>query len=60
MRITVVITDRITWWERCEWIKHNCPKSEDWTNWDLWQIGQDDIIFNMPEEEAIIYKLMWG
>jgi hypothetical protein len=60
MRETLVITDRITWWERCEWIKENCPDAQDWTNWDLWQLGQDDIIYNIREQDATFYYLRWA
>lgn len=59
MRETLIITDRITWWERCEWIKANCDDAQDWTNWALWQIGQDDIIYNVKDHDAIIYYLVW-
>jgi hypothetical protein len=59
MTETIIITDRITWWERCEWIKTNCTVYKDRTNWDLWQIGLDDIIFDINERDAIIYYLRW-
>ncbi len=55
----VRITDRITWWERCDWIQKNCSVWQDHTDWPLWQIGLSDIEFYVPERDAVIYYLKW-
>ena len=58
----ITITCPITWFIQCEWIKNNCV---DWvcnTNWQAWSIGieGEDIHFSLREEDAVIFKLMWG
>lgn len=55
----VRITDRITWWERCDWIQKNCSVWQDHTDWPMWQIGLSDIEFYVPERDAVIYYLKW-
>ncbi len=53
------IIDRVRWWERCRWIETNSSWYQDHTNWALWQIGQADIEFYVPERDAILYYLTW-
>ncbi len=55
----VRITDRVRWWERCKWIETNSSCYQDHTNWSLWQIGQADIEFYVPERDAVRYYLTW-
>jgi hypothetical protein len=55
----VTITCPITWHERCTWIEKNCKNYVDKTNWSLWQIGQDDIYFDVEDKDAVWYNLMW-
>jgi hypothetical protein len=56
----VIITDRITWWERFHWIMQKCETARDNTNWAMWQLGLSDIEFSMSEKDAIMYYLLWS
>lgn len=56
---SVTITCRITWHEQCEWVKNNCKNYTDLTNWGLWQLGLDDIIFLMEDKDAVWFNLVW-
>ena len=56
----ILITDPIQWWERCKWIETHCSQWQDHTNWAAWQIGQDDILFYVPEKDAVLYHLHWS
>ena len=55
----VTISCPITWWERCKWIETNCKNYVDKTEWGMWQIGQDDIYYEVEEKDAIWYYLKW-
>lgn len=55
----IVITDPITWWERCKWIESHCSQWQDHTEWAAWQIGIADIVYSVPEKEALWYYLSW-
>ena len=56
----ICITDRIKWWDRCQWIQTQCSVYQDHTNWGLWQIGLSDIEFCVPERDAVMYWLYWS
>lgn len=55
----VVITDPITWWERCRWLEEHSEQYYDDTEWAGWQIGITDIIYYVPEKDAVMYYLNW-
>jgi hypothetical protein len=55
----VVITDPITWWERCRWLEAHSEQYYDDTEWAGWQIGITDIIYYVPERDAVMYYLNW-
>lgn len=57
---TVSIICPVSWWEQTEWIRNNCSEYQDLTNWAAWQIGLDDIYFNLCDEDAIMFVLKWG
>ena len=50
---SVTITCRVTWHEQCSWIQANCKDYIDLTNWSLWQLGLDDIVFLVEDKDAI-------
>jgi len=56
---SVTITCRITWHEQCSWIQTNCKNYIDLTNWSLWQLGLDDIVFLVEDKDATWFRLMW-
>lgn len=56
----IVINDPIMWWERCKWLETNCSSYYDDTCWAGWQIGHSDIIYYVPEKEALFYYLKWS
>lgn len=58
--IQVTIKCPITWYKQCDWIRDNCVEWEDKTCWAAWQIGFDDIYFMLNDEDAILFKLIWG
>jgi hypothetical protein len=55
----ITISCPITWYERCEWIAKNCENYVDKTEWGMWQIGQDDIYYELEEKDAVWYYLKW-
>lgn len=56
----IVITDPITWWERCKWVQEHSEQYYDDTCWGMWQIGQGDIIYYVSERDALGYYLTWS
>jgi hypothetical protein len=56
----ILITDRITWSERCHWIETNSSWYQDHTNWGLWDLGLADIEYYVPERDAVKYYLTWS
>jgi hypothetical protein len=58
--IRVTITCPITWHERCTWIEKNCKNYVDRTNWSMWQISQDDIYFDLEDNDAVLFLLRWA
>lgn len=56
----ITINCPITWYEQCDWIKHNCKNYTDMTNWGMWQISQDDIYFLLEDADAIWFALRWA
>ena len=55
----VKITDPIYWHDQCDWIMQNCTDYKDDTNWAAWQIGIDDIFFFIPDEDAVVFNLLF-
>lgn len=49
----------ITWYDQCDWIRDNCKDWIDETCWAAWQIGIDDIYFNLQDEDAVWFMLRW-
>jgi hypothetical protein len=58
--MTVTISCPTTWYIQCDWIRENCRHWSDLTEWALWQIGMDDIYFQLSDEDAIIFLLRWA
>lgn len=56
----IKITCPITWWERCQWLKHNSKEYTDHTNWWAWSIGLEDVYIDVDEQTATYYYLKWG
>ena len=56
----VTISCPVTWYKQCDWIIKNCKDWEDLTCWAAWQIGYDDIYYNLKDEDATIFKLIFG
>ncbi len=56
----ITIRCPITWWERCDWIAKHCIDWKDCTCWAAWQIGYDDIYFDLRDEDAVLFRLIWG
>ncbi len=56
---TVKIDCPITWYDQVEWIRKNCINWIDETNWAGWQIGINDIYFQLTDKDAIIFLLVW-
>lgn len=56
----IVITDPITWWERCKWLEENSERYYDDTCWAGWQIGFNDIVMYVPPKTALLYYLTWS
>ena len=56
----VTIKCPITWYEQCEWIYNNCKYYKDQTVWWIWQIGYDDIYFELDDRDAIMFTLVWS
>jgi hypothetical protein len=56
----ITITCPITWWERCNWVAENCKGYKDATCWSAWNIGYDDIYFEVNDKDAMWYHLIWG
>lgn len=50
----------ITWHEQCDWISKHCKNWVDRTEWAAWQIGYDDIYFELEDKDAMIFILKWG
>jgi hypothetical protein len=57
---TVTIKCPITWYEQCDWIYSNCKNWVDRTYWSEWQIGYDDIYFELEDQDAILFLLRWS
>jgi hypothetical protein len=55
----VRINDPILWWERCQWIMENCQEWHDRTQWAAFQIGLEDILIEVSEQDAVLYYLTW-
>jgi hypothetical protein len=60
MKTVVCISCRITWHEQCEWIRTNCKNPVDQTIWWQWNIGYEDIYFELEEQDATLFKLRWA
>ena len=56
---TIKITCPITWFEQCKWIYKNCKNYQDNTNWGMWNIGLDDVYFELEDYDAIRFILIW-
>lgn len=56
----IVITCPINWWQQIQWIYKNCENVTDSTNWQMWQIGLQDVYFDLQEEDAIMFRLIWA
>lgn len=57
---TITINCPTTWYLRCEWIDKNCIGRVDATIWGMWQIGLDDIFYEVDDYDAVLYYLIWG
>lgn len=57
--MTITISCPTTWYIQCDWIRENCRHWCDCTEWALWQIGLDDIRFQLSDEDATIFLLRW-
>lgn len=53
--VTITITDRVEWHERCRWIEDNATYARDMTQW-----SNDDIHYVVDRETAVLYYLTWG
>jgi hypothetical protein len=53
----ITIKERVTWLEQIDWITTNCPGARDMTNWAMWSLGLDDILYMMEESDAVVFKL---
>lgn len=58
--IKIKITSPTKWHEQCMWIESNCKNWIDETEWAAWQVGISDIYFWLEEEDAILFRLVWG
>jgi hypothetical protein len=58
--VTICIIDRITWHEKCVWIRTHCIGYIDTTNWAMWQLGETDIYFLLRSKDATLYYLTWS
>lgn len=56
----VTISDPIRWYEQCDWIEKNCKNYKDKTEWSAWQIGYDDIYFELEDSDAVWFTLIWS
>lgn len=56
----ITISCPITWYLQCDWIRNNCKNWKDDTCWAAWQIGYDDIYFDLEEADAIEFLLRWS
>ena len=57
---SITISCPITWWKQCEWIEKNCKNPVDKTCWAAWQIGYDDIYFELEDRDAFWFNLNWS
>jgi len=55
----ITINCPITWYIQCDWIRDNCKNWVDRTDWAAWQIGFDDIYFDLKEYDAVWFTLVW-
>lgn len=55
----VTITCPTTWHDQIQWIRSNCERYHDGTNWAAWQIGMDYIYFVLEDPDAMMFKLRW-
>jgi hypothetical protein len=58
--IQVTIKERVTWVEQISWITTNCTGAKDMTNWTMWSLGLDDILYMMEENDAVYFRLKFG
>jgi hypothetical protein len=58
--IQITIKERVTWADQVAWININCPGARDMTNWSMWCLGLDDILYMMEEHDAVYFKLKFG
>ena len=49
-----------TWWKQCNWIEKNCKNYVDKTEWAAWQIGYDDIYYEVEDRDAVWFNLKWS
>lgn len=49
-----------TWYDRCQWIYHNCADYQDITNWAAWQIGLEEIKFYLTDQDLVAFTIVWG
>jgi len=56
---SVRINCPITWYMQCDWIYKNCKHWVDNTQWAAWQIGHDDIYFELEDKDAVWFTLRW-
>ena len=57
---TITISCPITWYTQCEWIYANCTNPVDKTCWAAWQIGYDNIYFELEDKDATMFLLKWA
>lgn len=58
--ITVTIKCPKNWYKQCDWIYANCRNYKDKTCWSEWQIGYDDIYFELEDNDAVMFMLRWS
>lgn len=57
--MVITISCPITWHSRVTWIEKNCYGAVDRTCWAAWQIGYDDIYYEVNDCDAMFYYLIW-
>lgn len=56
----ITIKCPVTWYHQCDWIRDNCKGYVDRTCWQAWQIGFDDIYYDLEDYDAIMFLLRWS